>query len=294
MNDTTVNPFANWDASVYKPAKKAVAVETTNEDTLEQEVPQVTTETTQTVPSESDPVVEPAASTDDTTKEELLDDEEATYKKRYADLRSHLNDKASEIKELKTKVKDLEKKPDITKLATDEDLAEFEKESPDVYAVLKAIALKTNSDLKEQLEELKSEHTKAAQDKAFSEILKAHPDADTIRKSPEFATWYNAQTRAIQGLLSSETPIDAIRGLDMYKAELGKTTEAPAKDGKKAAKAGAAQAVTATAVSKAAPADTRKIWSEKEVAKMSAQAYARAKADIKLAMQQGRFNYDLQ
>ena len=287
MNTTVTDPFSQWDNSVYKPVKRQAApeVEPTKETSEEQateptDLPQDTTETTD--------AVSPAEATQDAPEPE--EDEEATYKKRYADLRSHLNDKTSEIKELKTKVKELETKPDLAKLATDEDLAEFEKASPEVYSVLKAIALKTNNDLKAELEELKKDHTKAAQEKAFSEILKVHPDADTIRKSPEFATWYNLQTRAIQGLLSSETPIDAIRGLDMYKAE-AKKLEAPKKS---PAKTDASLAVAAGKSSKATEADTRKIWKESEVRDLPDHLYSKAAADIKAAMQQGRFIYDLQ
>lgn len=287
MNTTVTDPFAQWDATAYKPAKKPEVI-TDEAAPVTQEEPKKETppqdETTDTSQAGTEEVTEAEATTEEPA-------EDADWKKRYADLRSHLNDKTSEIKELRTKVKELETKPDITKLATDEDLAEFEKASPEVYSVLQAIALKTNKDIKDELEELKKDRTVAAQEKAFSEILKSHPDADAIRKSPEFAAWYNLQTRAIQGLLSSETPIDAIRGLDMYKAELKKQETATKKS---PAKTDASLAVAAGKGSKALTQDTRKIWKESEIRDLSVHAYAKAKDDIKLAQQQGRVIFDLQ
>jgi hypothetical protein len=248
-----------------------------NETTQATETPETEDKSTEVTPTDKE--------------EQKLNAEDENWKQRYADLRTHLNDKTNELKELKSRIKELESKPDLSKLASEEDLAEFEKDNPEVYAVFKTIALKTNKELEEKLQLITQQQTLAEQEKAFAEILKVHPDADQIRKSDEFKEWYSHQTRAIQWLISSDTPADAIKGLHLYKDDKGLSKKAVITE-KKQEKAQAAAAVSSSST-KGVSSDTRKIWKESDIERMNASEYASHKDDINKATREGRVIYDL-
>lgn len=298
---TTDNPFALWDSATLKVRPKVDEAQITQIE-VKDEIKQETQDTSSAAPQEKEIEETTLTSEDPETPNEDEDhkgnlkeskstsDEDESWKKRYSDLRSHLNDKANEIKDLKNKLKELEAKPDISKLASEEDLEAFEKDNPEVYTLFKTLAVKTNKELEEQLKELKEQQAQVAQERAFNEVLKVHPDADEIRHSDKFKEWYKEQTRAIQALISSDSAIDAIKGLNLYKEEQGISSKATVT--KKQEKAQAAQAVKGSAP-KASPSDTKKIWKESEIEKLSSSEFSKLKAEINKAKLEGRLVYDI-
>ena len=83
--------------------------------------------------------------TDTEAKEETLSAEEKSFKKRYGDLRRHMQEKEKEWDEkFKAFEKRLEKES-IIPPKSDEDIEEWSKEYPDVAGIVETIAAKKSS-----------------------------------------------------------------------------------------------------------------------------------------------------
>ena len=129
----------------------------------------------------------------DKAETESLAPEEKTFKKRYGDLRRHSQQKEQELKD---KIRDLEgqistaTKEAIKLPKSDDELAAWTKEYPDVAKVIETIATKKALELDKGMEDrLKAIAEKEAEAKrmtAESQLLQLHPDFEDIRNDEEF------------------------------------------------------------------------------------------------------------
>ena len=223
--------------------------------------------------------------------------EEKTFKKRYGDLRRHMQEKEKEfqdqLNELKKQLTDATKK-EMKLPKSDEDIEEWAKEYPDVAAIVETIAMKKaherSADLEERMKAIDDMQVTAKKEKAEVELLKLHPDFADIRESDDFHEWADEQPKWVQEALyeNDNDARSAARAIDLYKADRGITGKKPAKD-KDAAKSVEAK----NSRSKPQEDESSTYLKESQVQSMSPQEYEKHADEIMEAIRTGKFIYDI-
>ena len=220
--------------------------------------------------------------------------EEASFKKRYGDLRRHtqqlMSQKDQELEKLKEQL-DSAAKGQIKFPKTDDEIEAWSKKYPDVSKIVDTIARKRANEALEEGEKrlghLKDLETKLTKKEAEQQLMKLHPDFNDIRQDPAFHEWVTMQPLYISDALykNNTDAMAAARAIDLYKADTGKR--------KSSSKKSAAQAVGRS--TSAAPAATGKAkFSESQVARMSDREYEANEEAILQAMRtEGAFTYDM-
>ena len=223
--------------------------------------------------------------------------EEKTFKKRYGDLRRHMQDKEKEfqdqINELKSQLDSATRK-EIKLPKSDDDLESWASAYPDVAAIVETIAIKKAKEQAEALEERmkavdEMQYT-AKKEKAEAELLRLHPDFDEIRDSDEFHDWAVDQPKWVQDALyeNDNDARSAARAIDLYKADMGITSKKATTD-KDAAKS----VSTKNSRSKPQENESSTYLKESQVQKMSPQEYEKRSDEIMEAIRSGKFIYDV-
>lgn len=226
-----------------------------------------------------------------------LNAEEKTFKKRYGDLRSHSQKQQVQLqKEIDDLRSQLQKSTtNQIKLPTsEEDLAAWANEYPEVARIVETIAIKKakeqSAELADRFKILDEREQKTAKDKAEAELLRIHPDFESIRQSDEFHTWVEEQPIWIQNALyeNDSDAKSAARAIDLYKADKG-IGKAKKSDNRSAAES------VSTRNSRSAPAnvDTEGVFYESQVDAMTSHEYEANQEAISKAMKSGKFVYDL-
>lgn len=202
--------------------------------------------------------------------------EEETYKKRYFDLKNHHDQLVPTLRQELADAKKAGTKPlEIPK--TPEELEVLRRKYPETYDMFLSIVRMENQNRNtatdSELDLIRQERAQLQAERNADKILKAHPDAKQITESADFAQWFSEQPKGIQNLLQSPDPLDAIKGLELYKQEKG-------------IKGSAASRVKTG--SKATPDTEKKVWYESEVQALSDRDYARFEAEIMAAHREGR------
>lgn len=227
-----------------------------------------------------------------------LSAEEKSFKKRYGDLRRHSQQQVlalqKQIDELKQQL--TQSTENQIKLPTSEDeLATWAKTYPDVAKIVETIAIKKAKEqtaaLDERFKALDERDKMTAREKAELELLKLHPDFDTIRDTDDFHNWAEEQPAWVQqALYENDTDArSAARAIDLYKIDRNIGKPKPKKES-----AGAAESVNARG-SRSVPVgeDANDVIYESQVAKMSTVQYEKNLETIQKAIQTGKFVYDL-
>ena len=180
---------------------------------------------------------------------------------------------------------------------TEAEIDAWSKQYPDVAAIVETIATKKAQEqqthLEERMKQIDELQTAATRDKAEAELLNIHPDFAQIRDDDAFHDWAEEQPKWVQqALYENEADAkSAARAIDLYKADMGLT-----KAGKKKGRPSNADRDAAMDVSVRSnvqmPQDKGTI-SESEVAAMSDKQYEKMADEISLAMEEGRFIYDI-
>ena len=227
-------------------------------------------------------------------KDETLSSEERTYKKRYSDLRDHLNKQSAEIKQLQSKLENAETSGTLRPPKSDEDIEAWANEFPDIAAIVETIASKKAeerfSGAEARLQEIDRISEEATRSKLEQEIRAIHPDFDELRDSDAFHDWAKKEPKWVKDALydNSEDPASVARVIDLYKMHNGLDT----KSKKKATKA-AASAVVTKRSTKPDSNDTAGHFSESQVHKMTAIEYEKNSDAIMEAIRAGKFAYDM-
>ena len=226
-----------------------------------------------------------------------LTGEEKTFKKRYGDLRRHLqqkeNDFAEQLKSLQGQLEEATKK-EITLPKSDEDIDAWSSKYPDVAAIVETIAIKKAKEQQKQLEtrvrEIDEMQSNVKREKAEAELMRMHPDFNEIKETDEFHEWADEQPKWIQdALYENETDAkSASRAIDLYKADMNKVSTKNTKTSKDAAKS----VVTRTRKGKP-DASSEAMFKESDVNKMSAQEYEKNADAIMESIRSGKFIYDM-
>jgi len=263
-------------------------------DDTEEEEPQQ-----EEVAVEAEPVEERKAEVKSTEESDdtELSAEEKNFKKRYGDLRRHVQDKEQEWK---VKFEQLEAqlnaaaKNELVLPKSEQDIEAWAKKYPDVAGIVEAIADKKASersaDLDGRLKEIEELRTTAKREKAEAELAALHPDFSDIRKDDAFHNWAEEQPKWVQDALyeNSEDAKSVARVIDLYKSDKGITNKKASSSDK-----GAAASVTTKRTTSPNHEESSNYLRESQVAKMSMKEYEKRAEDIFEAQRQGKFIYDM-
>lgn len=228
--------------------------------------------------------------------------EEKTYKKRYGDLRTHMNrlqeDAKRTVDALQIKIDALSrKKVELPK--TEAEITAFANEFPDVFKTLVSIArkesMKSQEDIDTRLERVTILEAKVARESATARLSQLHPDWEALRETEEFHEWANEQLPQIKSWLydNPDNPELCAKAIDLYKLEKGLIK----KRNKRELNEDGARVVTRTSrpdVHDGVP--NKKIWKESEIQKNSRSKpnwFEENEAEIDKAVREGRIEYDL-
>ena len=231
---------------------------------------------------------------DTEVKEETLSAEEKSFKKRYGDLRRHMQDKEKEWDEKFQAFEKRLEKESIVPPKSDEDIEQWSKEYPDVAGIVETIAAKKAKEMFSKAEARMHEFDKiqveAERTKAETTIRKSHEDFDDLRASDEFHNWADEQPKWVKDALyeNSDDPASVVRIIDLYKVDKGLT-----KSAKKAKAKDAASTVTRRTKTQVDVEDAHDAIRESEVAKMSDREFEERSDEINKAIRSGKFVYDI-
>ena len=241
------------------------------------------------------------AEEEDTAETESLNPEEKTFKKRYGDLRRHAQEKEKsyqdEIFKLKQQLTQTASQ-EIKLPKSDEEIAQWSQEYPDVAKIVESIATKKAKELDSSLEErmklIAEREAQSTRAMAEAELMRIHPDFETIRNDQEFHDWVELQPRWVQQALyeNESDSKSAARAIDLYKVDMGiistpKKKADPSKDAARAVTRGSSNTPSAT---KSGQANQIK---ESDVAKMKSHEFEKNEEKIREAIQSGNFIYDI-
>ena len=281
MTEAVINP--NQQAQAFSPFGKRNA----NKDRIEQEEEELKrlTEDKNNPPEGNDG--------DDSN----LPAEEKSFKKRYGDLRRHSQQQQvvlqKQIDELRSQLQSSTEKQ-IKLPKSEEELNEWAKTYPDVAKIVETIAIKKAKEqtqaLDERFKQLDEREHQTAKDKAEAELMRLHPDFDSIRDDDDFHNWVEDQPKWVQDALydNDSDARAAARAIDLYKADKNIKTKKTTTD------KGAAESVN-TRGSRSAPTGESKegVFYESQVSKMSTFEYEKNQDAIAKALQSGKFVYDI-
>jgi len=215
------------------------------------------------------------------------------YKKRYDDLKKHYDSKLNEFKSREQELLEqaAENRPSYVAPKSPEELEKFREEYPDVYEVVETVSHlqseEKSKDLKEKLERLQQREQELIRKDAEKRLMDKHPDFEDIRNSDDFHGWAKEQPKSIQDWVynNADDADLASRALDLFKKDIGMDV-APKKSNSKQSKKSAADMVSTKTTS--VEPKQEKIWTEREIAKMSMAQFDKHEAEISQAMQEGR------
>jgi len=240
---------------------------------------------------------ETTEATEEVAEAEPINAEEKSFKKRYGDLRRHMQDKEKDwddkFKTLQRQLEDSTKQ-EIKLPKSDGDIEAWAEQYPDVAAIVETIAIKKAKEqaagLEERVKEIDEMKADAARKKAEVELMTAHPDFGEIRDDDAFHNWVDEQPKWVQDALyeNDSDSRSAARAIDLYKADMNIQTKKPASNNKDAAR-------SVNSRSNATPDsdDSKNVFKESQVNKMTAQQYEKASDAIMEAIRTGKFIYDM-
>mgnify|MGYP001035838161 FL=1 len=223
-----------------------------------------------------------------------LSAEEKSFKKRYGDLRRHMQEKEKEFNDKLEALSTKTKRASIVPPKSDEDIEAWAKEYPDVAGIVETIAAKKAKELfskaESRLTELDDAHNEALRIKAENQIRKTHDDFDELRSSESFHDWADEQPKWVKDALyeNMDDPASVIRVIDLYKVDNGMTPAA-----KRQSKKAAASTVTKGTRTSIDAKGLQGQIKESDVAKMTTKEFEDRQDEITEAMRKGKFVYDM-
>ena len=266
---------------------KSLMEERNNESTK----PNSKTAETTKVQDDGDSEQKEANAKGETQEDEKLSSEEKTYKKRYSDLRNHLNKQAEELKAMKEQ---LNGSGTMRPPTSDENIEAWANKYPEIAGIVETIAEKKAQEkfntADERLKKIDEMNATAERTKSENEIRAMHSDFDDLRGSDAFHDWAGEQPKWVQDALyeNQDDPRSVIRVIDLYKVDNGMDIKGKKKDTKSAA-----SAVMTKRTTKPDNDNPAGHLRESQVNRMSAEEYEANADEIMEAIRGGKFIYDI-
>lgn len=229
--------------------------------------------------------------------EDNLSKEEETFKKRYGDLRRHMQTKDKEfqdqINQLKNQLDETTRK-EIKLPKSEEDIEEWAAKYPDVAGIVETIAIKKAKEqaisIEARVKELTEMQHSVSREKAETELLKFHPDFNDIKETDEFHEWADQQPKWVQEALyeNENDARSAARAIDLYKSDINLVSK------KSTTKNDAAKSIN-TKGTRSSPQDSESssFLKESDVNRMSTKEYEKNADEVMEAIRSGKFIYDV-
>jgi len=229
--------------------------------------------------------------------EDNLSKEEETFKKRYGDLRRHMQTKDKEfqdqINQLKNQLDETTRK-EIKLPKSEEDIEEWAAKYPDVAGIVETIAIKKAKEqaisIEARVKELTEMQHSVSREKAETELLKFHPDFNDIKETDEFHEWADQQPKWVQEALyeNENDARSAARAIDLYKSDINLVSK------KSTTKNDAAKSIN-TKGTRSSPQDSESssFLKESDVNRMSTKEYEKNANEVMEAIRSGKFIYDV-
>ena len=235
-----------------------------------------------------------ATPSEESEKPPAKESKDVNYKKRYDDLKKHYDNRIAEFKQKEQELlaEAAEKAPKYQAPKTLEELEEFKAKNPDLYETVETVAhLQSENqteELRQQLTALQEREADIMKREAETILRERHPDFEDIRGDDAFHEWAKEQPEDIQKWIyanNSDATL-ASRAIDLYKMEKGINQPPQKRQSKQEENRSAADMVSTktTAVDAKAP----KVWTEREIAKMSIDQFDKYEDEIKQALAEGR------
>lgn len=228
--------------------------------------------------------------------------EDETWKERYGNLKSYVDKTLKkEIADLKTQL--AAKPAPVMEVPENVDEARaWVSKYPALSGILKTLWKEDIDMLREeigpQLAELEEEKQKIAWDRAFAQVVKAHPDFPELIQDPDFIQWVenhgesgDAIGQAIYKALNSVDAVGSIRAVNIYKQEL-KEKARPERE-KKTSRSAAETVPNRVGSKTPTEINGKPVFAESQIEKMSIRDYEKFEDAIDEAKREGRFVYDV-
>lgn len=228
---------------------------------------------------------------------ELTPQEEETFKKRYGDLRRHMQQKESgfkkEVDELRAQVSQLTTLANAPMPSTKEEFEAWKAKYPQIASFIEIIAdekaTARASQLQEELAGVKEKLVVTERDKAWATLLSLVPDIETVVKSDEYRSWLGEQPMFVQEELNtSEDPHRVAYWIGVYRTATKKPVSAN-KDNKLAA---LDTSVRNTGITPG-PQSGKWKYTQQQIAKMSTEEYEKQENEIIAARNAGQILDDM-
>ena len=220
--------------------------------------------------------------------------EEKSFKKRYGDLRRHMQQKEKEWEDKFSSFETRMRKESIVPPKSDEDIEKWAREYPDVAGIVETIAAKKAQEMfkkaEDRLSQLDEIQYEAERKTAEAKISESHPDFSKLRESDAFHQWAEEQPKWVRDALyeNMDDPDSVVRVIDLYKIDTGHTTQ-----DKKAKTKAAAKPIGRGSRTQVDPTEGGSVIRESDVNKMSSAEFEAREEEISKAMRTGKFVYDL-
>jgi len=242
----------------------------------------------------SEEVEEEEVKTEQEVEDKNLSREEQSFKKRYGDVRRHMQQKEKEWEEKLAAMENRLTDENIRPPKSDEDIESWAAKYPDVASIVETIAAKKAQEMfnkaDDRLQKLDAKEAEISRSSAEDDIRKAHSDFDKLREADEFHDWVDEQPKWVQNALyeNSDDADSVIRVIDLYKVDNGMTKSDYATNRKNAAKTVKKGSRTKVEADQSAGS-----YTESQISKMSAKDYEKQEEAITNAIRSGKFIYDL-
>ena len=168
-------------------------------------------------------------------------------------------------------------------------MEKFKQEYPDLYDTVETVAHLRSAEqvnqLQDQLQSIQQREVDILRREAEADLIARHPDFEDIRGSDEFHEWAKKQPEAIQEWIynNSSNAELASKAIDLFKMENGLRTQIKSQPKVQ----GSAADIVST---KTTTVDTKqpRIWTEREIAKMSLDQFDKYEDEIQQAISEGR------
>ena len=227
-------------------------------------------------------------------EEKTLSREEKSFKKRYGDLRRHMSEKETEWKDKFDLLENRMKDSSISLPKSDEDIAAWASQYPDVAGIVETIASKKAEEMFSKadvrLKKMDEVHYETKRLESEAAIKESHSDFDELKNSDAFHDWADEQPKWVQDALyeNSDDPASVVRVIDLYKSDKGMT-----KSAKKIKSKEAASVVNKRSKTSIDASESEGTIKESDVAKMSDKDFEKNQEEITQAMRSGKFIYDI-
>ena len=253
---------------------------------------------------EADPAEEAATQPEETgssfveAKKEPSEDHD--YKKRYDDLKRHYDAKVLEFKGEIEQLKNYVSQPNtsipnnVPMPKTLEELEQFKSEYPEVFDVVQTVSMMQSEsqvkELREELGTIKEREKELEKQKAYEQLLRAHPDFATLKEDETFLSWLEDQPSSISdGIYNNNTDSKwAARVIDLYKADNNISKKKTTKPNKAQ---DAAAAVTRQQAKEVSTKEVSgRIWKSSEIARLKPWEFEKLEAELDQARSEGRID----